>query len=95
MRPVAADDLLGGPGGAGTEGASVRSAEQSAEDGIAVEAGGAEPVDAAVGRNQGGRAGVSQQAVVRKRGGVPGFHGASTFFRWGQPAVSSSPSSEP
>jgi hypothetical protein len=52
VRPEPADETLCGQGGIGAEGAGLQPAEQGAKDGVAVEGGRAEPVDAAVVRDQ-------------------------------------------
>jgi hypothetical protein len=97
VRPVPADEAFGGQRGAGAESARFRAAEQGTKDRIAVERWRAEPVDAAVGRDQGSRARVSQQPVIRKGGGALGVHVPVHLLSRseGQLTVRSSPSSEP
>ena len=71
-RTVAPAARLRPSGGAEAERACLRAADQAAEQGVAVEAGQAQPVDRAAGGHQGGRAGVADQPIVddRRHAGV-------------------------
>lgn len=61
---VVARDGGGRPGRPHGEAAGVGAAHESSEEGLAVEAGGAHPVDGAVGADECGGAGVADQPVV-------------------------------
>jgi hypothetical protein len=72
--PVAAIDDPGRPRGPDPEPSGRRSADKPAEDGLAVEAGQAEPVDRALAGHERRGAGVAEQPVVLERRWPVGAH---------------------